>query len=206
MFYLEKHKISFSPKNRPKLSQKCSQNFPTSFPNKSKNNQTCSKHVPKHSQNSPKTVHNFPNKSKTFKNNSNNFNNNSNKSPQSLKIVKQMSKTCQKQLNISSGRSLPEVLFNLLHPVIGQLKGLMNNKRFVHSFRIKTRVLKLRCLAFSGGSGGFRELREAGRNHFHLILLPDRVRGNELWPKTLGQFLLPYTVGFNRSVMGHGNF
>ena len=35
-------------------------------------------------------------------------------------------------------------------------------------FYIKCRVLKLRFLAFSRGPGGFRELREAGRNHFHL--------------------------------------
>ena len=27
---------------------------------------------------------------------------------------------------------------------------------------------KLRFLALFGGPGGFRELREAGRNHFHL--------------------------------------
>ena len=33
---------------------------------------------------------------------------------------------------------------------------------------LKNRVLKLRFLAFPGGPGGFRELREAGRNHFHL--------------------------------------
>ena len=33
---------------------------------------------------------------------------------------------------------------------------------------IKIRVLKLRFWAFSDGPGGFRELREAGRNHFHL--------------------------------------
>ena len=39
----------------------------------------------------------------------------------------------------------------------------------------KNRVLKLRFLAFSQGPGGFRELREAGRNHFHLswyLLVP----------------------------------
>ncbi len=35
-------------------------------------------------------------------------------------------------------------------------------------FSVKFRVLKLRFLAFSQGPGGFRELREAGRNHFHL--------------------------------------
>ena len=39
----------------------------------------------------------------------------------------------------------------------------------------KCRVLKLRCLAFPRGPGGFRELRGAGRNHFHLcwyLLVP----------------------------------
>ena len=35
-------------------------------------------------------------------------------------------------------------------------------------FYITCRVLKLRFLALSRGPGGFRELREAGRNHFHL--------------------------------------
>ena len=37
------------------------------------------------------------------------------------------------------------------------------------------RDLKLRFLAFTEGPGGFRELREAGRNHFHLswyLLVP----------------------------------
>ena len=40
---------------------------------------------------------------------------------------------------------------------------------------MKFRVQKLRFLAFSRGPGGFRELREAGRNHFHLswyLLVP----------------------------------
>ena len=39
----------------------------------------------------------------------------------------------------------------------------------------KFRVLKLKLLAFPGGPGGFRELREAYRNHFHLswyLLVP----------------------------------
>ena len=36
------------------------------------------------------------------------------------------------------------------------------------NFYIKNRVRKLRFLAFSRGSGMFRELREAGRKHFHL--------------------------------------
>ena len=35
-------------------------------------------------------------------------------------------------------------------------------------FSIKYQVLKRRILAFPGGPGGFRELRGAGRNHFHL--------------------------------------
>ena len=37
------------------------------------------------------------------------------------------------------------------------------------------RVLKLRFLAFPEGPGGFRELREVGRHHFHLswyLLVP----------------------------------
>jgi len=34
---------------------------------------------------------------------------------------------------------------------------------------MKSRVQKLRFLAFSRGPGGFRELREAGRNNFHLF-------------------------------------
>ena len=36
-------------------------------------------------------------------------------------------------------------------------------------FSLNFRVLKFRFLAFPGGHGGFRELREAGRNHFHLF-------------------------------------
>ena len=37
---------------------------------------------------------------------------------------------------------------------------------FICSLNI--RVLKLRFFVFSEGPGGFRELREAGRNQFHL--------------------------------------
>ena len=36
------------------------------------------------------------------------------------------------------------------------------------TFSEKFRVLKLRFLAVPRGPGGFRELRGAGRNHFHL--------------------------------------
>ena len=39
---------------------------------------------------------------------------------------------------------------------------------FFLTFSEHFRVLKLRFLAFPEGPGGFRELREAGRNHFHL--------------------------------------
>ena len=42
------------------------------------------------------------------------------------------------------------------------------NKEIFPNFSLKLRVLKLRFLAFSEGPGGFRELREAGRNHFQL--------------------------------------
>ena len=35
------------------------------------------------------------------------------------------------------------------------------------NFYIKSKVLKCRFLAYSQGPGGFRELREAYRNHFH---------------------------------------
>ena len=48
-------------------------------------------------------------------------------------------------------------------------------KDFFAIFSVKYRVLKLRFLAFPEGPGGFRELREAGRNHFHLswyLLVP----------------------------------
>ena len=40
---------------------------------------------------------------------------------------------------------------------------------------VKCRVLKLRFFAFPRGPGGFRELREAGRNHFRIswyLLVP----------------------------------
>ena len=42
------------------------------------------------------------------------------------------------------------------------------NKDFSPKLYVTCRVLKLRFLVFSEGPGGFREVREAGRNHFHL--------------------------------------
>ena len=41
-------------------------------------------------------------------------------------------------------------------------------KEFPLNFAEQIRVLKFRFLAFPGVPGGFRELREAGRNHLHL--------------------------------------
>ena len=55
------------------------------------------------------------------------------------------------------------------------------NKEIFPNFSLKFRVLKLRFLALSEGPGGFRELREAGRNHFHLswyLLVPGKHRKN----------------------------
>ena len=58
----------------------------------------------------------------------------------------------------------------------GPFKGINRaNKENVRICYIKFRVLYNRFLAFSRGPGGFRELREAGRKHFHLswyLLVP----------------------------------
>ena len=49
-------------------------------------------------------------------------------------------------------------------------KGLIRNVIFFFLiFSVKFRGLKLTFLAFPEGPGGFRELREAGRNHIHLL-------------------------------------
>ena len=48
-------------------------------------------------------------------------------------------------------------------------------KEIFPNFSLKFQGQKLRFFAFSEGPGGFRELREAGRNHFHLswyLLVP----------------------------------
>ena len=61
-------------------------------------------------------------------------------------------------------------------PRMAPKKGVNRaNKDFFPNFSLKFRILKLRFLAFSEGPGGFREVREAGRNHFHLswyLLVP----------------------------------
>ena len=46
--------------------------------------------------------------------------------------------------------------------------GGPNNGGFPYIFCIDLQVLKHSFLAFSQGLGGFREVRQAGRNHFHL--------------------------------------
>jgi hypothetical protein len=53
----------------------------------------------------------------------------------------------------------------LIRPFKGIKKGIHISFSVIY---IKTRVQKLRFVAFSRGPGGFRELREAGGNHFHL--------------------------------------
>ena len=60
-------------------------------------------------------------------------------------------------------------LFEGLHSAIQPKKGVNKEyKEIFPNFSLKFRVLKLRFFALSEGPGGFRELREAGRNHFHL--------------------------------------
>ena len=55
-------------------------------------------------------------------------------------------------------------------------KGINKDyKDFVQIFSLIFRDSKLRLEAFPGGPGGFRELREASRKHFHLswyLLVP----------------------------------
>ena len=52
--------------------------------------------------------------------------------------------------------------------LIGPKKGISKETDYFFLFVFEiVRVLKLRFLAFPGGPGGFRELREAGRNHLH---------------------------------------
>ena len=77
---------------------------------------------------------------------------------------------------------------------------------------VKCRVLYNRFLAFSRGPGGFRELREAGRIHFHLswyLLVPgvtsysQKPLGGELFLLSIirttvdGKKLLHRVFGYN---------
>jgi hypothetical protein len=54
-------------------------------------------------------------------------------------------------------------------PLIRPFKGINKESwRIFSDFYIKYKVQKLRLFVFSLGPGGFSELREAGRNNFHL--------------------------------------
>ena len=54
-------------------------------------------------------------------------------------------------------------------PLIEPFKGINKEiQGILSNFYIKIQVLNNRFLAFSRGPGGFREVREAGRKHFHL--------------------------------------
>ena len=81
-------------------------------------------------------------------------------------------------------------------PLLGPFKGINNEIKgcFSNSY-LKNQVLKLRLLDFSRGPGGFRELREAGRNHFDLSWYLS-VSVVTSCPKTLGVIFLPGTVRF----------
>ncbi len=69
-----------------------------------------------------------------------------------------------------------EVIQRSISPGGSPKKGLIRNIMILFAnLSSNFRVLKLRFFAFVGGPGGFRELREAGRNHFHLswyLLVP----------------------------------
>ena len=61
----------------------------------------------------------------------------------------------------------------------GDTKGINTaNKEKIPNVSLKVRVLKLRFLADPEGPGGFREVWEAGRKHFHLswyLIVPAEV-------------------------------
>ena len=65
-------------------------------------------------------------------------------------------------------------------------------------FYDQRRTTKSKRLLFWRHSGGFRELREACWNHLR-ILVPLRLRGAELWLKTLRDFLSPTVVPLARA-------
>ena len=67
--------------------------------------------------------------------------------------------------------------FHTVDTVDGRKKSPLTGSRkeidkeyndFLLKFSVKCRVLHNRFLFFSRDPGGFRELREAGRKHFHL--------------------------------------
>ena len=72
------------------------------------------------------------------------------------------------------GVDRPPRMKKTIHLPRGSPKKGVNKeyKDFFPIFSLKFRGLKLRFLAFFEGPGGFRELRKAGRNHFHLLTGP----------------------------------
>ena len=80
----------------------------------------------------------------------------------------------------------------------GPQKGINKaNKDFFQNFSLNFRALKLMFLTFSEGPGRFRELREAGRNHFHLswYLLVPGVTSYECSYFFLGTFFVFFKLG-----------
>ena len=74
-----------------------------------------------------------------------------------------------KRIEKDYGLSIPQLLtLKFLEEKVEYKSTMKEIKEHLSIFYIKFRVQKLRFLAFSRGSGGFRELREAGRKHFHL--------------------------------------
>ena len=102
--------FQFFLQNCPKNIPKTFQTFSKNFQNVPKMFQKCPKMLPEWSQNFPKISKNFQKFSKIFKN----FQKKIKKSP---KIVQNMTKKLNILIKNTSGRSLPEVFFNLLHPV-----------------------------------------------------------------------------------------
>ena len=70
---------------------------------------------------------------------------------------------------------------------------------FSSNLSVKNLVLKLRFVAFPEGTGGFRELRGAGRNHFHLswcLIVPGITSyGQKPW----GQLIIVYGIQNTRA-------
>ena len=81
--------------------------------------------------------------------------------------------SCQQNL---PARPQPSEIMYCIHTdgymcALGPNKGITREfKDFVPICSVTFRVLKLTFLVFPGGPGGFRELREAYRKHFHLSL------------------------------------
>ena len=81
---------------------------------------------------------------------------------------------------------------------MGAQKGISKANEDLFLIVMKFRVLKNRFLVFSLGPGGFRELREAYRNHFHRSwYLSDAVVTSYGKKPFLGGIFLPSTVSYS---------